>query len=149
MLHGVGGFGSGSDLRDAAADFARGLEASDETVQVAVDIRSHARRAHETRLKHSKIFQNHVGVARSYATPSPRGVPGDSRAECIKWAQARQDSSASLARLAPSASGRALLQARRDCSSVLRRASVNGTLASCSRIARALAPARARAQQGR
>jgi len=87
MLHGVGGFGSGSDLRDAAADFARGLEASDETVQVAVDIRSHARRAHETRLKHSKIFQNHVGVARSYATPSPRGVPGDSRAECIKWAQ--------------------------------------------------------------
>ena len=35
MLHGVGGFGSGSDLRDAVADFARGLEASDETMQVA------------------------------------------------------------------------------------------------------------------
>jgi len=36
-----------------------------------------------------------------------------------------------------------------SASSGLRRASVNGTLASCSRIARALAPARARAQQGR
>jgi phosphoglucomutase len=45
----------GETLREATADLLRGVEAPD-TLTVAVDTASHARQAHQARLKHSKFL---------------------------------------------------------------------------------------------
>lgn len=50
----------GEQLREATGQLLRGVSSPD-TLTVAVDTASHARQAHETRLKHSKVWQSAVG----------------------------------------------------------------------------------------
>ena len=65
LLQGVQRFG-GETLREATADLLRGVEAPD-TLTVAVDTASHARQAHQARLKHSKVWRGATPVARAQA----------------------------------------------------------------------------------
>ncbi|KOO26351.1 hypothetical protein Ctob_012494 [Chrysochromulina tobinii] len=65
LLKGVQRFG-GETLREATADLLRGVEAPD-TLTVAVDTASHARQAHQARLKHSKVWRGATPVARAQA----------------------------------------------------------------------------------
>lgn len=84
LLRGLESFGGG-DLRDVAGGFATGLEEPKKN-RVAVDAKSHAHMAHVTRLKHSKVWEKAVGIAKAYGKPRESG-PEDSLAECITWAE--------------------------------------------------------------
>jgi len=59
FLEGLQRYG-GEQLREATGQLLRGVSSPD-TLTVAVDTASHARQAHETRLKHSKVWQSAVG----------------------------------------------------------------------------------------
>jgi len=115
LLHGIQDFGF-SELRGLAGDVVQGLEAGPDKARVAVDVKSHARMAHEARLKHSKIWSRSVGLTRAYSpaentaeeamaaemaqmagmvgqqgwaigAPESGGkAPADRRAECAQWA---------------------------------------------------------------
>jgi len=87
LLHGIESFGF-SAIRGVAGSLASGLEQEPGTTRVSVDVKSHARMAHETRLKHSKIWERAVGQPRAYSKmgQGEGGGEGDARSECVKWA---------------------------------------------------------------
>lgn len=68
LLKGVQRFG-GAQLRDATNNLMQGV--SDPTsLTVASDTASHARQAHEARLKHSKVWRSAAPVRRAVAPTS-------------------------------------------------------------------------------
>jgi len=65
VLDGIFKYGNEA-MRSAAASLAQGL-ASDDAVAIAVDAKAHARQAHETRMKHSRLLDQATGVRRAVA----------------------------------------------------------------------------------
>jgi len=74
LLQGLQRFG-GSLLQEATGELLQGL-ASPESMTVAVDTASHARQAHQARLKHSKVWPGRAPVSRAQA-PQAQAQLGD------------------------------------------------------------------------
>ena len=66
LLHGLRQYGA-THMRGAASELVGSLEAA--TAQVDVDAKGHSALAHQTRVKHSKIWEQVTGQPRAYSRP--------------------------------------------------------------------------------
>ena len=66
LLQGLRKYG-GMHMRSTTSEMVEGLEEAPSAQQIAVDAKAHARMAHETRIKHSKIWEMATGMPRAYS----------------------------------------------------------------------------------
>ena len=71
MLGGIAKYGD-EGLRPIASELLGGLSGGGGAAKaVAVDAKAHASQAHQARVKHSRLWEQRVGIRRAYAPGAP------------------------------------------------------------------------------